>query len=312
MRSGILLLDKPAGMTSFDCIRQLKRTWKRTDLGHGGTLDKFATGLLPVLAGDGLKLVRFFLETYPGLSTYWKTYSGVIELGKSTTTADPEGELVETMPVEGLTAERVAEAMNSFVGVEYEQVPPKYSAKKIGGNRASDLMREGKDVELKAVSVTIKEFECGGIMEAHPGPSAAGGGNFLLFRVTCSKGGYVRSLAEDLARRLGTVGHLKELRREAVGSFKISQALSFEEVEARGDAALLDMTAATNFLPKFPALRAELDQLKVGVFNGLAMRLANSGLAPNVYCAALEDGQPLALLEMNADKRVNFLRAFQL
>ena len=119
----LLLLHKPAGMTSFDCIRKLKHTWKRKDLGHGGTLDKFATGLLPVLIGEGLKLVRFFLENHPELSTYWKTYSGTITLGRATETGDPEGETSKTMPVPTLSREKIEAAMKSFVGIEYMQTP---------------------------------------------------------------------------------------------------------------------------------------------------------------------------------------------
>src|SRR4051812_25083817 len=95
-KSGILLLDKPAGITSFDCIRALKKTWNRSDLGHAGTLDKFATGLLPILAGEGLKLVRFFQENYPTLPTYWKTYAGTIALGSQTETGDTEGAVTIT------------------------------------------------------------------------------------------------------------------------------------------------------------------------------------------------------------------------
>lgn len=298
-KSGILLLDKPAGMTSFDCIRRLKKILGRTDLGHGGTLDKFATGLLPVLVGDGLKLVRFFLESYPALPTYWKTYSGVFELGVSTATGDPEGEVLERRAVSSLTKERVTEAMRSFVGVAYEQMPPKYSAKKIGGSRASDLMREGKEPELKPVSVLIKEFECEHV-----------DGTLVFFRVTCSKGAYVRSLAEDLARRLDTVAHVKELRRDAVGSITVGQALTFEAVEERFEDAILDMSAATDFLPKFALMPIEAEQLKVGQFSGLAARLANSGFQANVYCAVRADGTPAALLELTSEKRVNFLRAF--
>lgn len=299
MKSGIVLLDKPAGMTSFDCIRRLKKILNRTDMGHGGTLDKFATGLLPVLVGDGLKLVRFFLESYPALPTYWKTYSGVFEMGVSTATGDPEGEVLEQRAIGELSKTRVAQAMKSFVGAPYEQMPPKYSAKKIGGQRASDLMRDGKEPELRPVLVTIKDFEC-----AHVD------GPLVFFRVTCSKGAYVRALAEDLARRLDTVAYVKELRRDAVGDFTVGQGFTFELLEERAESAVLDLSAATAFIPKFLLLPVEAQQLKVGQFNNLTTRLSNSGFAANVYCAIQENGAPAALLELTSDKRVNFLRAF--
>lgn len=300
--SGILLLDKPAGITSFDCIRELKRAWKRTDLGHGGTLDRFATGLLPILCGEGLKLVRFFLESYPLLPTYWKTYAGAFELGTSTETGDPEGNVLETQPVGELSIERVQAAMRSFVEEPYEQTPPKYSAKKINGERASDLMREGKDVELKPVAVVLKRFECVGVS-----------GNTVRFEVECSKGTYVRVLAMDLARKLGTVAHLRELRRTAVGDFLVAEAVPLEKARAQPEAETLrGLAIATSFLPAFALLGADLEQLKVGKTDGVAARLANSGLPPNVYCLRSPKGEPIALFELSSEKRAAFLRAFQL
>ena len=302
LRSGILLLNKPAELTSFDCIRRLKKILNRSDFGHGGTLDKFATGLLPILFGDGLKLVRFFLENYPNLPTYWKTYSGTFEFGASTATGDPEGEVTERRDMTPglLSMERVTEAMGSFVGSVYEQMPPVYSAKKIGGERASDITRDGRSVELKPVKVVIRRFECTGVEE-----------NRVSFIAECSKGTYIRSLAQDLARKLDNVAHVSALRRDAVGSFLVEQAITLEQVTEQGDAAILDMAAATSFLPRLPLIGGEPAQLSVGRTDGLAMRLANSGFSPNVYCAARADGSPAALLELTAEKRVNFLRAFQ-
>lgn len=302
-RSGILLLNKQAGLTSFDCIRRLKKILNRSDFGHGGTLDKFATGLLPVLFGDGLKLVRFFLENYPALATYWKSYSGVFEFGVSTATGDPEGEVLERRDVTPglLSIERVNEAMSSFVGAVYEQTPPLYSAKKVGGERASDITRDGRAVELKPVKVVIRRFECTGIVD-----------NRISFIAECSKGTYVRVLAQDLARKLDSVAHVVALRRDAVGSFMVDQALTIEQITEQGETAILDMATATSFLPRFALIGAESEQLSVGKVDGLAMRLANSGLSASVYCAARADGQPAALLELTPEKRVTFLRAFQI
>lgn len=296
----LLLLDKPAGMTSFDCIRELKHGWKRTDFGHGGTLDRFATGLLPILMGEGLKLVRFFLDSHPSLPTYWKTYSGVIELGKATETGDPEGAVTETRAVPSMTGEQIQAVMETFVAREYLQTPPAYSAKKIQGERASELARKGITPELKPVSVTIRKFEYLG----HEGSS-------VRFRAVCSKGTYIRVLALDFARRLDTAGFVSSLRRDAVGDFQLSQAITLADAQARGPAAAaMTLAQATAFLPAFPLLPNEDALLAVGKVDGLLARLSNSGLPANIYCARAEADTPAALLELTTQKRANFLRAF--
>lgn len=296
---GLCLVHKQPGMTSFDCIRALKRTWGRTDLGHGGTLDKFASGVLPVLAGEGLKLVRFFLESYPALPTYWKSYSGTFEFGVATETGDPEGEITERSETSNLTIEAVNAAMASFTSGVYEQLPPRFSAKKIGGNRASDLARAGKELELKAVPVTIKSFNCPRIE-----------GNLVHFEVICSKGTYVRSLAVDLARKLGSVAYVKTLCRTAVGDFKLDQALTLEQIAmASPEDAIPGLAHATSFLPPYELLARELDELRVGKVDGVLSRLSNSGLGAGVYCARSERG-PVALLELDSAKHAHFLRAF--
>lgn len=297
MKSGIILLHKQADMTSFDCIRALKRTLDRTDLGHGGTLDKFATGLLPVLVGEGLKLARFFLESYPTLSTYWKTYTGRFELGTATDTCDPTGEVVKTAEVPLLDKTQVQAAMSSFVRVTYEQMPPRFSAKKVGGERASDLVRSGHEPELKAVPVTIKRFECKSIDE-----------KTVEFEVECSKGTYIRSLAEDLAKKLNTVAHVKTLCRGAVGNFSLANALELDSID---DGSIQGMEFATSFLGSFQVRQEEVAQLAVGKTIDIGLRLANSGFSAGVYCATDSSNQPLALFELSTEKRVNFIRAFQ-
>jgi tRNA pseudouridine55 synthase len=303
VKSGLVLINKSEGMTSFDCIRALKRSWKRTDLGHGGTLDKFATGALPVLVGEGLKLVRFFLDEYPTLPTYWKTYAGVFELGSATETGDPEGAVIETLPVPALSVDGVNAAMASFVNTRYEQLPPKYSAKKIGGERSGDLARKGIEAKLEPVLVTIRKFHCTAVRE-----------NLVYFEVECSKGTYIRTLAVDLAKKLGTAAHLKALCRLAVGTFRVDQALTLQQIEERGpEAAIQDLTQASSFLPTFPLWGNELEQLRVGKTDGLVTRLANSGQPAGAYRAMTEingSQQPVALLELTPERRGIFLRAF--
>jgi tRNA pseudouridine55 synthase len=297
VKSGILLLDKEPGMTSFDCIRNLKRTLNRSDLGHGGTLDLFASGLLPVLVGEGLKLARFFLESHPNLSTYWKTYSGIFQFGTATDTADPEGDVIETRSIGELTIERMTAAMNTFAHASYDQTPPRFSAKKFDGVRASDLVRQGKDPEMKTARITLKRFVCTKIE-----------GNEVHFEVECSKGTYVRSLAVDLARKLDTVAHVKSLRRIAVGEFSVERAVRLDKVS---NDTIRPLAQATSFLGQFPLIRGELEQLRVGRFDNVAARLANSGFPANVYCATeIFEGevQPVGLFELTSEYRVSYLR----
>jgi len=302
LTSGLVLLDKPSEMTSFDCIREIKKALNRRDVGHGGTLDKFATGLLPVLVGDGLKLVRFFLESYPELSTYWKTYQGVFVFGTRTLTGDPEGEIIESRPLKApLDTVHVQEAMQTFIGQTYEQRPPVYSAKKLQGFRASDLARAGETPELAAVPVHIKRFNCLSVDQEN-----------IRFEVECSKGTYVRVLAEDLAAKLGEVAYTKELRRTHVGCFSVEQAISLSALcESPKDQAVLSMTEATRFLPRLEILENEIQDLRVGKTTNVLTRLANSGGKPGAYCAVSATGIPLALLQLHEGRRTEFLRALQ-
>jgi len=304
----LVLLDKQPGVTSFDCIRALKRLWKRNDFGHGGTLDKFATGLLPVFFGEGLKLARFLLENYPALPTYWKTYRGEIQMGTATETGDPEGAVVETRSVPALERSHLESAMRAFVGAEYLQTPPSYSAKKIEGQRAGELARQGQKPELKPVSVQIREFECEGWDEER---------KTIRFRAVVSKGTYIRVLAQDLARRLDTAAHVTELRRTQVGHWNVARALTLEAIEkAPMEECTINLAAAAEFLPPFPLMGPEAEHLRVGKVDGLLARLANSGLPANAYRAVEGTSGgvavPLALIELGVDRRAKFLRAFSM
>ncbi len=294
----LLLLNKPSGQTSYDCIRHLKKFLNRTDLGHGGTLDRFAKGVLPIFFGEGLKLVRFFLDHYPTLPTFWKKYKGTISLGVATDTGDPEGTETEKRTVPNLTQEHIQSAMQFFVEEVYEQTPPNFSAKKIAGQRASTLARQGKKIDLKPTMITIKDFCC------HCWDQSS-----IKFEATCSKGAYMRVLANDLAKKLDTVGHLSELTRIGVGLWELSQTFTLEEIEHKGMECALTLEEATSFLPKFPLLFSEVDLLKIGKVDGLLARLSNSGLSHNAYCAVYQN-IPMALLELLPSKKSLFLRAF--
>ena len=206
---GILIIDKPAGITSFDVIRKLKPFFKKSKIGHAGTLDPFATGVLIVAVG---KKYTKTLSTYQNLN---KTYRFVIQLGQTTSTLDPDSDISETMPVpKDLTEEKITTILNSFKG-ESEQLPPNFSAKKINGTRAYKLAREGKEVELKPAPITIESIKLIGFSKEK---------SKIECEIVCSKGTYVRSLSRDIAKKCSTVGYTLNLQRKAIGNYSIEKS----------------------------------------------------------------------------------------
>ena len=220
---GVLLLDKPQGMSSNAALQAAKRLFRARKAGHTGSLDPLATGLLPICFGAATRVSAFLLDAD-------KHYQVRICLGRSTTTADAEGEVQETAPVPVLTAERVEAALAAFRG-PIQQVPPMYSALKHQGRRLYELARAGQAVERPARPVTIHALS---LLEL--------GANSLMLDVRCSKGTYIRSLAEDLARALGTVGHVQTLRRLAAGPYSTTGMLTLAGLQTRAEAgqAVLD------------------------------------------------------------------------
>ncbi len=220
MRNQILLIDKPEGITSHDTVSRVQRITGASRTGHAGTLDRFASGLLVICNGRTTKLARFLLEDD-------KSYTGTVRLGVSTDTDDREGTVIAERPTDGITPEGIAACAAKLTG-EISQQPPVYSALKVKGRRASDRARKGESVELRPRMIRVHDFEIIGTdLES---------GRFT-FRVHCTKGTYVRSLARDLGEMLGTGGHLESLRRTAAGLFSIDHAVTVEELEdcARGE-----------------------------------------------------------------------------
>jgi tRNA pseudouridine55 synthase len=210
---GILLVDKKEGETSFSVVRKVRSAFGVRKVGHAGTLDPFATGLLVVLVGQATKLSAFLMGGV-------KQYRATITLGTETDTMDPTGRVIRTSPVPSMEPGFIKECALSFRG-EIEQVPPVFSAVKYRGKRAYDLARKGIKVDLGKRSVEIYRLE----VEAIDLPD-------LTVTVACSGGTYMRSLAADLGRRLGTGGHLKVLRRLSSGCFSVAHALSSERLGA--------------------------------------------------------------------------------
>jgi tRNA pseudouridine55 synthase len=219
---GALIINKPAGISSFGVIEALQRKLtdelglKRRDqpkMGHGGTLDPFATGVLVVCCGRGVKLARYFLGSI-------KEYEGVIIFGQSTDSGDPTGAVIETSTHLPTSIEEVQAKATSLTLQPYLQTPPMYSAKKKDGKPLYELARQGIEIEREAKACQLYEFE----ILSLEGPRAS-------FRVRCSSGTYIRTLAQDLARLLGTVGMLQSLRRSASGALSIDRALELGEIQ---------------------------------------------------------------------------------
>ncbi|HEV2862512.1 MAG TPA: tRNA pseudouridine(55) synthase TruB [Pyrinomonadaceae bacterium] len=258
---GLLVMDKPEGWTSHDVVARARRLLREKRIGHTGTLDPFATGVLVLLVGRATRLAQF-------LSGAEKEYEATIRLGYSTDTGDLTGARLAGGGADcaSLTRERLEAALSSLRG-EIDQVPPMYSAKKVGGKKLYELARRGEEIERKAVRVRVSEFEMvavGGDAFMLPGPE---GSCDLRARVVCSAGTYVRSLAESVGGLLGTGAHLAALRRTRAGSFTIDAAVTPEGLQKRiedGTPAGEFLTPLEAALPEMPAahLTAE-DERKV-------------------------------------------------
>lgn len=218
MKSGFLLIDKAAGPTSHDVIDALRKITGERRIGHAGTLDPFASGLL--LVAIGREATRE-ISKFVGLD---KEYEAEIVLGVRSTTLDPEGEL-ESVPIPNLSIERLGEAMKKLTG-ELDQIPPMHSAIKIGGQKLYTLARQGKEIERAPRKVQVSEFE---IID-HIGPIRPIGPMPVHARIACSSGTYVRALARDLGEKLGTAAYLKNLRRTRIGPYRVEAAHRLEKI----------------------------------------------------------------------------------
>lgn len=243
-QNGVLVVDKPAGMTSHDCVARIRRLYGTKKVGHTGTLDPDVTGVLPICLGQATRLVEY-LQELP------KQYEVVMRIGSSTTTEDASGEQIEQRDVdpESITKERIEALFRSFLG-EIDQVPPMYSAVKVNGRRLYDLAREGTVIERQPRKVTIYELTLHEIR-------AEGAAVDVSFTCTCSKGTYMRTLCVDLGRSLGYPAHMKLLRRIKSGPFGEKDAIplqALEEMAANEEdlsCQLVSIPQALSFLPSY-------------------------------------------------------------
>ncbi len=265
-RDGLVIVDKPGGMTSHDVVARVRRLAGTRKVGHAGTLDPMATGVLVVGVEKATRLLGYLTLTE-------KEYAATIRLGQSTSTDDAEGEITGTAPAAGITGDAITTAVKDLTG-EILQVPPSVSAIKVGGQRAYKLTRAGAAPELKARPVTVYEFT---VTDIRPD------GDLLDFDATirCSSGTYIRALARDLGGALGTGGHLTALRRTRVGGYRAQDARTLDQLAGHFEVLPLAAAAAA----AFP--RRDLTEDEAG-------RLAHGGrLAPSGAPGA-KDGAPTA------------------
>ncbi len=325
MLHGWIILDKPVGLGSTQAVSAVKRMLReagepKTKVGHGGTLDQLASGVLPIALGEATKLAGRMLDAT-------KAYEFTIRFGEETDTLDTEGEVIATSEVRP-TLEQIEAALPAFTGA-IEQVPPVYSALKIGGKRASDRTRAGETVEIKPRNVTISELKIlpgTGRGTAAGGGGAEGGGidpsvspdglppprsgeDCITLTATVSKGTYIRSLARDLARALNTVGHVIMLRRTRAGPFALEQAISLDFLQTAAkarqlDGAVVPLQAALDDIPALPVTPDQAQLLRHG------QKLFGFPAQPGLQLATSE-GTPVALVEATVDG-LTVVRGFNL
>ncbi|MCD8497921.1 MAG: tRNA pseudouridine(55) synthase TruB [Alphaproteobacteria bacterium] len=285
--NGWICLDKPMGLSSTQAMAKVRRILNAQKAGHAGTLDPMATGILPIALGEATKTVPYAQD---GI----KTYEFTITWGEERDTCDSEGDVTETSDVRPTDAQ-VTSVLEQFMG-DIEQIPPAFSAIKIDGKRAYDLARAGEKIEMKPRQVYIEDLKFLGQQ-----------GNLAGFEVTCGKGTYVRSLGRDIARSLGTCGHISRLKRVMVGAFTMDQAISLDFLEKVDTNTILEeiLLPLSFVLDDIPALELKSDEVaRVRNGNVLAFiarpdfeRLTKAGFAGADEQEALltVNGNPIAL-----------------
>jgi tRNA pseudouridine55 synthase len=294
---GVLVVDKPPGPTSFDVVRRIKRAAGVKRIGHGGTLDPLASGVLPICVGEGTKLAAFLLDAD-------KEYEVTVHFGVETDTYDAQGEVTARHDASGIDEARVRAALPAFTGA-LQQTPPAYSALKRDGRPLYDYARAGEAVELRPRAITVHEL----VLDRFGGPEA------VVLRVRCSKGTYIRSLAHDLGRALGVGAHVAALRRTRSGPFALEAARPLDVVLAGlGSDAPLPVIPPAEALPHLPRCEADAEGTRL-LEQG--KRLPWSALrgapeaSPDARVRVVRpDGRLLAVAEPREDGTVRTLRVF--
>src|SRR5690625_2371759 len=289
--TGVLVLDKPAGLTSNAALQRVKQLYFAAKAGHTGSLDPMATGVLPLCFGEATRFSQVLLDAD-------KRYRCTVLLGQRTTTGDAEGEVLEELDASGLTEGEIARALSDF-RCSIDQIPPMHSAIKKDGQPLYELARQGLEVEREARTVTIHELELEGF---RPGRVAE-----LDLPVHCSKGTYVRTLAEDLGAALGCGGHVVALRRPGAGPFDEGDCVSLDQLEALHGQR--DFAVMAELLLPVEAMLEELPEVRVVESSGHYLRQGQPVLVPRAptsgrVCLKLESGELLGMGEILDDGRV--------
>ena len=273
--NGIVIIDKPEGWTSQDVTARLRRVFNTRRIGHGGTLDPMATGVLPVFVGRGTRAVEFFEHAE-------KTYEAVLQLGITTDTEDISGEVLEKRPVT-VTKEEFEGILPQFRG-EILQIPPMYSALKINGQKLCDLARKGKEVERQPRPITIHKLEC-----------LSFDGDTVRLLVHCSKGTYIRTLCKDIGEALGCGGCMAALRRVTAGAYTIDEAVPLQTLLDAEDPAPY-LKAVDSMFVEYPKVQLTSNQEK-RCRNGNSFSVT---ITPGTYRAYGENGEFLMLAKVEA------------
>ena len=287
---GILLIDKPKGPTSFDVVRKVKKATRMRKVGHAGTLDPLASGLLVVCIGQGTKLVPYLMEGR-------KRYLARVALGAETETDDSEGEVTKRAPVPLLNREQLEQIIPRFLG-KISQIPPKYSALKQNGEALHRKARRGDAVEVSAREVEINGIE---ILQVDD--------QVFEIDVLCHKGTYIRALARDMARALGTCGHLSSLRRTESSGFAVENALSLEALDKESvhEKKLLSLAEA---IPSLPKVCPDRDQ-ELSIGHGRAIEWPDAAkLKPGEHVAVVTKEQTLLAIAKFSDNFLQPIRVF--
>ncbi|GLR64113.1 tRNA pseudouridine(55) synthase TruB [Marinospirillum insulare] len=261
--NGVLLLDKPLGLSSNQALQKVKWLLKAKKAGHTGNLDPLATGVLPLCFGEATKFASYGLEAN-------KTYLTTIQLGEIRDTADAEGEVLERFPLPEMTQAKIEQVLSGFLGKQ-QQIPPMYSALKFQGKKLYELARAGQSIERPPRDITIFDLQLMGFTA-----------DSLTLEVSCSKGTYIRVLGEDIAKALGSGGYLSALRRTVSGSVKANELVTLQSLinlhETEGEAAVAAWLKPTDYLVKHLALH-QLNEVEAAqVLNGQAIKLLDSSL----------------------------------
>lgn len=285
---GVVLLHKPKGMTSHDCVFKLRKILREKRIGHTGTLDPDVTGVLPICVGRATKIAQF-------LTSETKTYEGEVTLGFSTTTEDASGEVVEKQDVNRvITRKEVEEVLAELTGT-IEQMPPMFSAVKVNGKKLYEYARAGQEVERPVRTITLHEFVLLDEREVFEGENIS-----FRFRVTCSKGTYVRTLAVMIGEKLGFPSHMSHLVRTASGEFLLEDCISFEEIEENVqngtvESIFISIDEALSKFPKMVVDEKQAEKIKNGMFLNNELETARPFITvfdKNDRCLAIYEHHP--------------------